>query len=69
MKKKNRIKYIQPPMKFNPGLSKFEPDLPPIKNSIKVERKKNYWAFWYIVIFSILLGLEVLYVLIHYFSN
>ena len=67
---KNRNKYIQPPMKFNPGLKKFEPDLPLKKSSIKLEKKKNNWAFWYIIIFSILLillALKLLYVIISYF--
>lgn len=64
---KKKTKYIQLPMKFNPGLNKFEPDLPLRKRSIKIERKKNNWAFWYIVIFSILLSLELLYIIISYF--
>ena len=41
MKKKNRIKQIELPMKFNSGLSKFESELPSSKKSSKLKTKRN----------------------------
>ncbi len=66
---KKKTKYVQPAMKFNPMLAKFEPDLPLRKKSIKLEKRKNNWAFWYIIILLILMGLEFLYIIISYFKK
>jgi len=53
-KRKRKIKYISPPMKFNPGTEKFEPDLP-LRNARKTgEREKNSW-FWIILLIILML--------------
>jgi len=70
--KSKKVKEISLPMKFNPGLSKFEPELPLRKSKTKevVERKRNWWAFWYIVIEILLFALFVLwgvYLFFNYF--
>ena len=58
-RKTKRIKQINLPMKFNPGLSKFEPELPVRKakgrlKENKLKTKRNWWAFWYIILLIIM---------------
>ena len=45
MAKKNKIKQIELPMKFDPGSLRYEPELPPRKVSKKFESEKNNWRF------------------------
>ncbi|MFA7707518.1 MAG: hypothetical protein WCX73_01080 [Candidatus Pacearchaeota archaeon] len=57
MKKKViKKKEIQFPMEFNPGLKKFEPVLPFRKKSLNMERKRNWWAYVYIITWILLLA-------------
>ena len=53
-------------MKWNVALGKFEPELPLRKGKSKefVKRKRNKWAFWFIVILIIFYLLEILFVFI-----
>lgn len=71
MVKKKKLKEIKLPMKFNPGLDKFEPELQLRKGKINknVSIKRNYWAFWYIIISATILGAELIYFLIKYFTK
>lgn len=65
--KTKKIKEISLPMKFNLGLQKFEPELPLRKGKINktVKRKRNWWAFWFIVIYLLILAL-ILYLAFKY---
>jgi hypothetical protein len=73
--KKKKIREIQLPMRFNPGLSKYEPELPTRKAKSKirevevVKTKRNWWAFWYIVISLLIFIIEGLYLLTRYFRK
>jgi hypothetical protein len=62
--KNKKTKEISLPMEFNPMLNKFEPVLPLRKNSLKIERKRNWWAFWYLVIGTIIFALLLIRALI-----
>lgn len=66
--KKKKTKEFNLPMEFNPMLNKFEPVLPLRKNSLKIEmkkkRKRNWWAFWYLVIGTIIFLLFLILALI-----
>jgi hypothetical protein len=57
---KKKIKQVELPMEFNPMLNKFEPVLPTRKKSLKIERKRNWWAFWYLIISIIILILTLI---------
>jgi hypothetical protein len=57
--KKRKSKYVDLPMEFNPGLSKFEPELPIRKKQINVKKKRNLWALWYIIILILILALTL----------
>ncbi len=57
IRKTKKLKQINLPMEFNPMLNKFEPVLPVRKGSLKKERKRNWWAFWYIVISIVILSI------------
>lgn len=65
-KLKNKVKEIHLPMKWNVALDKFEPVLPLRKGNSKevIKRKRNKWAFWFILILIILYLLEILVVYI-----
>jgi hypothetical protein len=54
MKRKRKIKYISPPMKFNPGTVGFEPDLP-LRTAEKTGKKEKYSWFWIILIIIIII--------------
>ena len=58
---KEEIGEVELPVEFNPGLGKFEPVLPlnddDSKSQVPIERKRNNWAFWFIIIIA---GLYVL---------
>ncbi len=66
MKKTKKLKLKELPMEFNPGLSKYEPVLPLRKGKSQevVKRKRNKWAFWFIIILLMLYLLEILVVYI-----
>lgn len=64
MRKQKKIKQINLPMKFNPGLSKFEPELPVRKTKNRLKAKRNWWAFWCIIILITILAIEILYFLL-----
>ena len=64
MAKKKKLKEISLPMKYNPGLGKFEPELP-LRNTGKKFKLKTNWilivilllaliCFGYIILVSIL---------------
>ena len=55
MKRQKKIKNISLPMKFNPGLHKFEPDLPIKRKGKSIDIKLN----WELV--GIILGLIILF--------
>ena len=52
---KKKIKQIISPMKFNPMTYNFDPELPLIKGRSKIKTKRNWWAFWYIIIALVIL--------------
>ncbi len=59
MKKKEKIKYIKPQMRFNTGLHKFEPVLP-LRKSSKKEKINIGWTWWIAIAIAILIGVGVL---------
>ncbi len=61
---KKKIKEVSPPMEFNPMLSKFEPVLPTRKKSLGFKQKRNWWAFWVVIIMILCLILEFMYLFI-----
>jgi cytoskeletal protein RodZ len=64
-KSKNKIE-IQLPMKFNPGLSKFEPELPLRKSRKKFKLKIN-WVLWLILLIGIFsIGYTIIILMINY---
>ena len=66
--KKKKIKEIQLPQEYNPLISRYEPVLPLRRNKdVIFERKRNWWAFWYIVISLLIFIIQGLYFLIKYF--
>ncbi|MFH1290032.1 MAG: hypothetical protein ABIH92_01350 [Nanoarchaeota archaeon] len=58
-KKKKRIKYVNPPMKWNPGLHKWEVDLPMAKKKTndKVDsgRRELETSAWRVLLFIVLI--------------
>jgi len=60
--KKKKTKIINLPMKFNPGLQKFEPELP-----IKLNKKKDNRIINWCALIYFLLGIIFL-ILIIYFA-
>lgn len=69
MKKNKKHKEIKLPMEWNLMTEKYEPRLPLRKGPKVVEIKRNWWAFWYIIISLIIFGLEILYFTIKYFIH
>jgi len=59
-----KIKKSELPMEFNPLLNKFEPVLPLRKKSLNIEKDRNWWAFWYLVIITISLILTIILALV-----
>jgi|WetSurMetagenome_2_1015567.scaffolds.fasta_scaffold72501_2 hypothetical protein len=55
MKKRKRIKYLNPPMKFNVGLGKFEPDLDKIGRKTSSEGADRSSLIWLIAIIVLIL--------------
>jgi len=54
--KTKKKKEIQLPMKFNPGLEMFQPQLPLAdKSNKKIKMKINWWAYVYLLIVILLL--------------
>lgn len=50
-KKTSKKKEIQFPMKFNPGLQMFQPELPVVnKKDKKIRKNINWWAYIYVLI-------------------
>ncbi len=68
MRKTKKLKQVSLPMRFNPGLSKFEPELPVIKTKGRlkegIKTKRNWWAFWVIILLIIILLTEIVYFLL-----
>lgn len=62
-KKSKRMKYIEPPMKFNIALSKFEPDLPLRKARLKNKKQFESKFFW-VILFAIILFLPLILIII-----
>jgi hypothetical protein len=60
MATKKKVREILLPMKFNPGLNKFEPELPLRKVPPIIKTKRNNWAFWYLIIMLLLMILGYL---------
>jgi len=52
-KRRKKIKYFKPRMRFNPGIAGFEPDLP-VKPR-KMEKKKPKISWFYIILILIIL--------------
>ncbi len=65
MPRKIKNKEIVPPMKFNEGQRKYEPDFPLIRKGEKDIKQFNRIVFWFIVIllgtFGIVLFLGLLF--------
>ena len=55
MKRKRKIKYLSPPMKFNPGTVGFEPDLPSLDE--KEKKVKMGWFWLILLILALILSL------------
>jgi len=64
---KKKIKLINPKMKFNLLLNKFEPELPLRKNNKIIKRKRNWWAYWCVIIEIIILVCIIVWQLIKNF--
>lgn len=60
MKKKSKIKEIKLPMKFNPGLQKYEPTLPILKKGKKPKIKVD-WSIIILLILAILALLTIIF--------
>jgi hypothetical protein len=65
MAKRKKVKEIQLPMKYNPGLSKFEPELPLRKTRKKFKVKTN----WIIILILLIAILSMVYTLISLLIN
>ncbi len=51
-----KIRYIEPIMRFNPGIQKYEPELPLLKDGKKVREKGIMWKLiWILVGISLML--------------
>ncbi|GBE20102.1 MAG TPA: hypothetical protein ENG87_05200 [Candidatus Pacearchaeota archaeon] len=60
------MKYIKPSMKFNPGLKKYEPELPLRKRGRKVQSKVD-WKWILIILGSlIIIGLMSYWLMVYY---
>lgn len=66
--KKKKIKEVDLPMEFNPMIDRFEPVLPLRKKSLNVKRKRNIWAFWYVIIEIIFLILMLIWAFIYFYT-
>ena len=54
-KKSKKTKYVDPPLKWNPGAHKYEVDLPLVRKSKKTKKEPETSAWKVIVVLIILL--------------
>ena len=60
MEKKKKIKYVNPLMKFNTGLHKYEPELP-LKKVGKKPQLKIGWTWWITIAIVVIVLVGVLF--------
>lgn len=53
-KSKKKIKYVEPPMKWNPGAHKYEVDLP-VGPEPQVEVERQEVSLWKFILFVVLI--------------
>ncbi len=66
--KEKKGHYVEPPMKFNPALQKFEPDLPIKRSNKNPEKSSVRWVLLISIIGVILLFIVAVFVIV-YFRN
>jgi hypothetical protein len=59
LKRKIKIKYLEPRMKFNPGIMGFEPDLS-AKNQARQEKKSWFWIILLLILVVIFVSIILL---------